>query len=357
MADNTTTTIQPSVKKYVDYAQQQVDEQAILDKYNAATIAQYNIQREQNKQAENQFYNQMYNTQRTALDTIRQTNAAAVSSGASRGVQAANELSALLGLQSESVASATELAQANRQTAQEETAAVLENVLNAYQQATQEKQQLISQAIESASVDAQEAANQVAAAEAETNRMNVEQTQRDSLQKAAQTDFASYLAEVAGQGKNYQGEYSLEGANSLNQALSSLTAKGEGQANDGTYFSKDDFKTTDNDALARQKYDRLLSDLDTVTKTYGIDVSKDKIYNETLQQIKSLFTTDSDRKSTKWYEIIGDVLTVGMVSAGKSIAEAVTKGDRAAQAQALYQTLVDQLKNRYAAKAQSSTNV
>ena len=57
----TTTTNSPSVKKYVDYAQQQVDEQAILDKYNAATTAQYNLQREQNRAAENQFYNQMYN--------------------------------------------------------------------------------------------------------------------------------------------------------------------------------------------------------------------------------------------------------------------------------------------------------
>ena len=83
---------EPSVKKYVDYAQQQVDEQAILDKYNAATLAQFNLQREQNRQAENQFYNQMYNTQRTAMDTIRQSNAAAVASGASRGVQAAQEL-------------------------------------------------------------------------------------------------------------------------------------------------------------------------------------------------------------------------------------------------------------------------
>lgn len=158
----------PSVKKYVDYANQQVDEQAILDKYNAATLAQFNVQREQNRQAENQFYNQMYNTQKTAMDTIRQSNAAAVSTGASRGVQAANELSSLLGLQSESIASATELAQANRQTAQEETAAVLENVLNAYQQAQQERSQLVSQGIEAASVDAQQAANQVAAAEAQT---------------------------------------------------------------------------------------------------------------------------------------------------------------------------------------------
>lgn len=145
---------EPSVKKYVDYANQQVDEQAILDKFNAATIAQYNVQREQNRQAENAFYNQMYNSQQTAVDAIRQANAAAVSTGASRGIQAANELSAILGLQQESVASATELAQANRQTAQEETAAVLENVLNAYQQAEQQRQNIITAGIQAESVEA-----------------------------------------------------------------------------------------------------------------------------------------------------------------------------------------------------------
>lgn len=150
------TTAQTKVKNAYDLADQRVDEQSILDKFNAVTRAQYDVQREQNRQAENQFYNQMYNTQKTAMDTIRQANAAAVSTGASRGVQAANELSALLGLEQESVASATELAQANRQTAQEETAAVLENVLNAYQQAQQEKSQSVQQTIEQGSVDSQD---------------------------------------------------------------------------------------------------------------------------------------------------------------------------------------------------------
>lgn len=355
MADTTATAAAPSVKKYVDYAQSQVDEQAILDKYNAATLAQYNIQREQNRQAENQFYNQMYNTQKTAMDTIRQANAAAVSSGASRGVQAANELSALLGLQQESVATATELAQASRQTAQEETAAVLENVLNAYQQAQQERSQLVSQGIEAASVDASEAANQIAATQAQAQLQQAAATDREALQKASETGFANYMAEVAGQEKDYKEGYSLEGANSLNLALNSLTAKGEGQANEGVYFTKSDFKVVDNDSQARQKYDALVSNLNTIANTYGIDTAKDKIYNESLQELKSLFTSDSDRKSTKWYEIIGDVLTVGMVSTGKSIAEAVSKGDRAAQAQALYQTILERMKNSYAAK--NMTNV
>ena len=148
------------IEEYKKYAESQVDEQAILNKYNRATMAQFAAQRMQNEQAENQFYNQMYNTQRTAMDTIRNTNAAAVATGASRGVQAAQELSALLGLQQESVASATEIAQTRQQTAQEETAAVLENVLQAYQQAANERAQIVQQQIEAASVDAQREANE-----------------------------------------------------------------------------------------------------------------------------------------------------------------------------------------------------
>lgn len=148
-------TTQALLDKYNTYAQTAVDEQAILDKYNAATAAAYEAQRAQNRTTENQFYNQMYNTQRTAMDTIRQSNAAAVSTGASRGVQAANELSALLGLQQESVAGATEIAQARQQTAQEETAAMLDNTLKAYQQAQTERANLIQSAIQADSINQQ----------------------------------------------------------------------------------------------------------------------------------------------------------------------------------------------------------
>lgn len=129
-----------------------IDEQAILNKYNQATAAQFAAQQDQNRIAENNFYNQMYNTQRTAMDTIRQSNANAVSTGASRGVQAANELSALLGLQQESIASATEIANARRQTAQEETAAMLQNIVQASQDAAAQRQQALQSAIQAQSL-------------------------------------------------------------------------------------------------------------------------------------------------------------------------------------------------------------
>jgi hypothetical protein len=215
-----------AVKKHYDYAQQQIDEQAILDKYNAATVAQFNVQREQNRQAENQFYNEMYNTQKTAMDTIRQSNAAAVASGASRGVQAAQELSSLLGLQQESVASATELAQANRQTAQEETAAVLENVLNAYKQATDERSQLISQGIEAESLLATQAS---AAADAERAAAEIRQQYFDRLDKGDTEGAAQiYFEQVAPQARITEGMSDADITNAssfMQQAMNSLQTK------------------------------------------------------------------------------------------------------------------------------------
>lgn len=250
----------PSVKKYVDYANQQVDEQAILDKYNAATLAQFNVQREQNRQNENAFYNQMYNTQKTAMDTIRQSNAAAVSSGASRGVQAANELSAILGLQSESVAQATELAQANRQTAQEETAAVLENVLNAYQQAAQERSQLVSQGIESASVDVQEAANATAAKEAQIN-------QTSTLTAAIENGTASYLNALQQLGLDYSTTPSNEGYASLQAALRALPAGISGKDAINVFDAADWNSALTGEAKAQT----VISNYKQICAAYGID--------------------------------------------------------------------------------------
>lgn len=284
----------PSVKKYVDYAQQQVDEQAILDKFNAATLAQFNVQREQNRQAENAFYNQMYNTQKTAMDTIRQSNAAAVSSGASRGVQAANELSALLGLQQESVASATELAQANRQTAQEETAAVLENVLNAYKQAAQERTQLVSQGIESASVDAQEAANEIAATEAQTNRMTVEQTRLDALQSAAAQSTDAYLGELAMQGYDYSGKGTAEGQTSLELALNALTSATNNVAiTDDDWTSLWDYATGSAGASAVAKHGQLQNSIQQICKTYGLN------YNDFAKRLKDMNPENRTHGQTK----------------------------------------------------------
>lgn len=111
-------------------------------KFDEATKAEYDQQRTELQNTENKFYNKLYDTQQTTMDTIRQNNAAAVATGASRGIQAANELSTLLGLQQESVEGATDIANQATTLAQDETQAMLENVLTADTQAREANQNL-----------------------------------------------------------------------------------------------------------------------------------------------------------------------------------------------------------------------
>jgi hypothetical protein len=105
--------------------------QNILDKLNKATEAEYALKNKEYATTENQFYNQMYGAQGTALDTIRKSQAQAIATGASRGLQSANELAAMLGLQQETVASATDLAQQRNLLKDKEAGAYTQNVVNA----------------------------------------------------------------------------------------------------------------------------------------------------------------------------------------------------------------------------------
>lgn len=81
--------------------------------YQDATKAA--LQMEQNSGAERNYYNHLAAAQNTALDTIRQQYGQAVASGASKGMQAANMLSAILGTTQTTNEEATQLAQ-DRQT-------------------------------------------------------------------------------------------------------------------------------------------------------------------------------------------------------------------------------------------------
>lgn len=84
----------------IDYSQAQRDEIASIFA-NDATKAY--------GKAQNDFSNTMATQQATLQDTIRRSQAQAVATGASRGMQAANELSNILGLQEEAAKGATEM--------------------------------------------------------------------------------------------------------------------------------------------------------------------------------------------------------------------------------------------------------
>lgn len=93
-----------------------------LSSANSAMTAKQKAQ----KDASERLYNQTYGMQATALDTIRRSNAEAIATGASKGVQAANELSSILGVQTTTSDEATLLADQDYALADEYESSLLE---------------------------------------------------------------------------------------------------------------------------------------------------------------------------------------------------------------------------------------
>lgn len=103
------------------------DANAIQSKFDAATKAQYDASRKEYAATENKYYNDMYNNQASSIDAIRKANAQAVATGASRGMQAANELSSVLGMQQTGAEGATKLAVDKNLLTDKEQAAYAQN--------------------------------------------------------------------------------------------------------------------------------------------------------------------------------------------------------------------------------------
>lgn len=170
-------------------------------KFDAVTEIEYDKQRAELQNTENKFYNKLYDTQKTTMDTIRQNNASAVATGASKGIQAANELSALLGLQQESVEGATDIANQATTLAQDETQAMLENVLTAEQQAQEANQALANILVQAGSVDV-EGQNADTAAEQVQQQWQqlIEQIRQTNPTQAniLQKEYDAYYAGIGG---------------------------------------------------------------------------------------------------------------------------------------------------------------
>lgn len=104
----------------------------------------YRVKELEMKRAENAYAANMFNTQMSSIDAIRKSNSQAIATGASRGFQGANELSAILGLQQESVAGATQLASDRVIAAEQLNADLAKNGISALQMANQAAQGLLT---------------------------------------------------------------------------------------------------------------------------------------------------------------------------------------------------------------------
>jgi len=103
--------------------------------YNDATAKSFGVQQGQQKMVANQFMDSIFTGQQTQADIIRKSNAAAVATGASRGMQAAQEMSALLQNSQVNAAGATNVAQTGAMLNDKEQAAMAQNAVLALQAA------------------------------------------------------------------------------------------------------------------------------------------------------------------------------------------------------------------------------
>lgn len=115
------------------------DQDAIKALFDKATKEKYKLLNKEYLMSENKYYDALAGTGSTALDTLRRSASAAIATGASRGMQAATELSALLGLEQQGVADATALVQERNKLADKQAAEVAQNAVEALQYANQTK--------------------------------------------------------------------------------------------------------------------------------------------------------------------------------------------------------------------------
>lgn len=116
------------------------DYDAIKSIYDRATIAANEI--EQQSGAERSYYQHLADAQNTAIDTIRQQYGSAIANGATRGMQAAQQLSAVLGMAGTANEEATQLAIDKQTRANQYASQMAQNAKDALQYSNSEQMEL-----------------------------------------------------------------------------------------------------------------------------------------------------------------------------------------------------------------------
>lgn len=167
------------------------DTQAIKNVYDQATAAAQAAEERAIINAENAWQRNLASTQATALDTIRKNNASAIATGASKGMQAANELSAILGLQDTATEEATALAQQRLDLADAYAAEYMKNAVTAQETANANKQAMMSAAMQQYGFDTEYAAQEL------LSRADIEASKWNNPSTAGLEYVARYETEIA----------------------------------------------------------------------------------------------------------------------------------------------------------------
>ena len=213
----------------VDY-----DRQAIQDVFRDATDKEYAAKQATYNRTQNQYYNRLATSQNSYIDAMRKSNAQAVMSGAGRGVQAANQLSTLLGLSQQTSGDNTMLTQEGRQLGYDHAAAQAANVRDALQYANEQKLALGSLSQQHYATDAQKyaaelganaavaTANTAASAEGYAADQGLAGTQYASDRNLEGTRYSAdknYAGTVYNADKNYAGSVYAADANKAAAAM------------------------------------------------------------------------------------------------------------------------------------------
>ena len=216
-------------KMYDENRAQVTTAEAQTENLNKQSQAAYKQQQIESQKAQNQFAQNQQANQLSALDAIRRSNASAIANGANAGLSAANQLSAILGLQEETSDAATKLANTNI-----DNAAALNTQLN---ENAAKGQQMANELNATLDDNASELAKSLATnADTIVNLVKSEQEQKQKqLDRESQERIAETQAQQAIKEKEVQLQEEADKKTALNQqrdsiveGLTNLTANFQG---------------------------------------------------------------------------------------------------------------------------------
>ena len=175
------------------------DEQAIRSRFDAATEAEFDVRHQQHGMAQDQFSRDLYGQQMNLADMMRRQRQEAISTGASRGLQSAQDLSSMLGMQQQGLEGATQLAQEQALLGDEEGAAYAANIRDAMTQSNELKQAMGALGVQDRASDVQW---DVGAMDADARKYQADKG----------LEGMEYQADRTLEGQEYQADKGLEAA-------------------------------------------------------------------------------------------------------------------------------------------------
>lgn len=116
------------------------DRNKIENIFRQGTDAQYDVMKRENQIAQNQYANNQFNQQQSAIETLRQQRNSQIASGMARGLNAAQEQGTILGVQQDAMSGALELANTQQTQADKIAAAYAQNTIDALKEANSVKE-------------------------------------------------------------------------------------------------------------------------------------------------------------------------------------------------------------------------